>query len=98
MDMMNDSAAGPRASPAVAAFAAWVVVVCLAAVAVHRLGFALPHAVSDLEPWSAINAAYRHDELVRWFSGLSIYHEGFGRQLPAGFVCGALADPRLAAL
>jgi hypothetical protein len=55
---------------------------------VHRLGFALPHAVTDVEPWSAINVAFRHDELVRWFSGLSIYHEGFGRQAypPASYV------------
>lgn len=85
---MADSAAGPRASPEFAAAASWVVVGCLAVVAVHRLGFALPHAVSNLEPWSAINVAYRHDELVRWFSGLSIYHEGFGRQAwpPASYV------------
>jgi hypothetical protein len=83
-----DSAAGPRVRPAFAAVASWLVVGCLAVVAVHRLGYALPHALSDLEPWSAINAAYRYDELVRWFSGLSIYHEEFGRLAypPASYV------------
>lgn len=57
----------------------WLATLCVSVVAIHRMRYALPHAVTDLAPWSAINVAYRHDELTRWFDGARIYDVSFGR-------------------
>jgi hypothetical protein len=92
--MENRASAGDRLGPAIplaarlGPAALWLAAAALAVVAVHRIGFAMTHAVSDVTHWSAVNAAFRHDEVVRWFSGRSIFHEGFGRQAypPATYV------------
>jgi hypothetical protein len=59
--------------------AGWLLLAGITALALHRLAFAFPHAVLDLAPWSAVNVAYRYDELTRWFAGDPIYRADFGR-------------------
>ena len=57
----------------------WLAALGISAIAIHRMIYALPHAVRKVEHWSAVNVAYRHDELTRFFAGTPIYHENFGR-------------------
>ena len=58
---------------------AWLATIGVSVMAIHRMRYALPHAVTRVEHWSAVNVAYRHDELTRFFDGASIYHAEFGR-------------------
>jgi hypothetical protein len=48
-------------------------VIYLAVAAVGRLGYALPRLVHDIEPWSALDLKYRHNEVVQWFAGQPVY-------------------------
>jgi hypothetical protein len=56
-----------------------VLLLGIAALAAHRLAWALPHAIADIAPFSAMNVAYRYDELTGWFAGELIYRSDFGR-------------------
>lgn len=59
--------------------AVWLATLGVSVVAIHRMTYALPHAVRKVEHWSAVNVAYRYDELTQFFAGVPIYHENFGR-------------------
>ena len=59
--------------------AVWLATLGVSVIAIHRMSYALPHAVRKVEHWSAVNVAYRYDELTRFFAGVPIYHENFGR-------------------
>ena len=59
--------------------AVWLATLGVSVIAIHRMSYALPHAVRKVEHWSAVNVAYRYDELTRFFGGVPIYHENFGR-------------------
>src|SRR5688500_10090658 len=59
--------------------AAWLATLGVSVVAIHRMTYALPHAVRQVEHWSAVNVWYRYDELTRFFAGTPIYHENFER-------------------
>lgn len=41
--------------------------------AVGKLAYALPRLVRDVEPWSAIDLKYRHNEVAAWFAGEPVY-------------------------
>jgi hypothetical protein len=41
--------------------------------AAGKLAYALPRLVRDVEPWSAIDLKYRHNEVAAWFTGEPVY-------------------------
>jgi hypothetical protein len=48
-------------------------VIYLAVATAGRLGYALPRLVLDIEPWSALDLKYRHNEVLQWFAGQPVY-------------------------
>jgi hypothetical protein len=51
----------------------WVGVAYSVVAAAGRLWFALPHLLTDVEVWSAVDFKYRYEEVARWFAGLPVY-------------------------